>query len=333
MKFAALWSVSVLAIAVAGCAPIDDDEPAPPETVLAALQVSCAASQGQRVVTVARDGSGEFKSVQAAINAVAGPALIHIKPGKYKEQLTIDKARNLTLCGDDPKTTILTFDRNVKNGGSLADNASVRVSANDFSAANLTFENSSPLGVGQAVALVASGQHQQFVNCRFVSYQDTLYTKSGTQYFRDSFIQGNTDFVFGAASAVFENCQIHSASQGSAVTAPSTEPGTAYGLVFLGGRLTAASGVPARSVALGRPWRPNGAAAFLNVSLGGHIRPEGWVEMSGNPVRGARFSEYRSTGSGANPGARASGTRQLSDSEAKRYTVSNVLGWTPSYAR
>jgi pectin methylesterase-like acyl-CoA thioesterase len=289
------------------------------------------------VFTVAKDGSGQYRGVPAAVDSIAkgstAPVLIRIKAGTYKEQLTIADRQNITLCGDDPNTTILTFDTNSNKAGSLDNGASVRISASNFSAANLTFQNSSPLGSAQAVAVVTSGQRQQFSNCRFLSYQATLYTKTGTQYFRDCFVQGNTDYVFRSPTAVLHNCNVHRVSKGTAVAAPRTEAGTPYGIVFIGGKLTAASGVPANSVALGRPWGPRGAATYINVNLGGHISKEGWVQMSGNPVNGARFAEYRSTGSGASPNTRAAGSRQLSESEASRYTVSGVLGWTPSYSR
>ncbi|MET0342235.1 MAG: pectinesterase family protein [Polyangiales bacterium] len=337
MKAARFWSASFFSLALTvSCAPVDDevDEPAPS---IAALQVSCSAAQGQRVITVAKDGSGQFKSVQAAVNAIASgnatPVLIHIKPGTYKEQLTIAGRSKLTLCGDDAKKTVLTFDTNSSKAGSLDNGASVRVSADDFSAANITFENSSPLGSAQAVALVASGKRQQFVNCRFLSYQDTLYTKAGTQYFRDSYIQGNVDFVFGGATAVLQNCELRTVSKGSAIAAPRTDASLPFGLVFLGGKVTAASGIAAKSVALARPWGPSGAAAYLNVELGGHISAAGWTEMSGNSPSNARFSEYKSTGPGASPSTRVRGTRQLSDADAKKYTPANVLGWSPSYAR
>jgi pectinesterase len=205
----------------------------------------------------------------------------------------------------------------------------VYISANDFSAANLTFENSYGSG-SQAVALRTTGQRQQFLNCRFVGYQDTLLTNSGTQYFRNCYVQGNTDYVFGAATAILENCEARNVESGSAVAAPNTAVGTAYGIVFLGGKFTAASGV--KSVALGRPWGVAGAAAYLQVDLGSHIASAGFVAMSGNSPQNARFHEYQSTGSGANAAARPS--YQLSASDAANYTVSKIFGsWTPTYSQ
>lgn len=286
-----------------------------------------------QTITVAKDGSGQFTTVQAAINSLASGSAVHtridIKAGTYKEKLTIASRTNLCLVGAGATTTILTYgDSNTSAGGTSA-SASVLISANDFSAANLTFQNSFG-SASQAVALRTTGQRQQFLNCRFVGYQDTLYTHSGMQYFRNCYVQGNTDYVFGGATAVFQDCEARNVEGGSAVTAPNTDATTAYGIVFVGGKFTAASGV--KSVALGRPWGAAGFAAFLNVDLGAHIAAAGFVTMSSNPPANARFHEYKSTGAGANVSARTS--YQLTDSQAANYTLAKILGgWTPTYSQ
>lgn len=209
--------------------------------------------------------------------------------------------------------------------------AALFISANDFSAANLTIQNGYGTG-SQAVALRVTGQRQQFLNCRFVGYQDTLYTHSGIQYFRDCYVQGNVDYVFGGATAVIENCEVRNVAGGSAVAAPSTDLAQPYGIVFLGGRFSAAGSVPANSVALGRPWGANGAAAYLGVELGGHVSSAGFVAMSGNDPLNARFREYQSTGPGANPNAHP--TYQMNASQAASYTLTSIFGsWTPSYSQ
>jgi pectinesterase len=207
----------------------------------------------------------------------------------------------------------------------------VLISANDFSAANLTFQNSYGAG-SQAVALRTTGQRQQFLNCRFVGYQDTLYTHSGTQYFKNCYVQGNTDYVFGGATAVLDNCEARNVEGGSAVAAPNTDASTPYGIVFLGGKFTASSNVKGNSVALGRPWGADGAGAYLQVELGAHIVGAGFVPMSGNQPENARFHEYQSTGSGANGTSR---TRyQLTATQAASYALATILvGWTPSYSQ
>ena len=288
-----------------------------------------------QTITVAKDGSGQFTTVQAAVNSIASGSSAHvridIKAGTYTEKLTIASRTNLCLVGAGSTTTILSYGDSSATVGSTSGSASVLISANDFSAANLTIQNSYGTG-SQAVALRTTGQRQQFLNCRFVGYQDTLYTHSGTQYFRNCYVQGNTDYVFGGATAVLENCEVRNVEGGSATTAPNTDIGAAYGIVYLGGKFTAASGVKASSVGLGRPWGADGAAAYIRADLGAHIAAAGFVPMSDNQPQNARFREFQSTGAGANASSRSS--YQLSASQAASYTVATVLaGWTPSYSQ
>ena len=284
---------------------------------------------------MAKDGSGQFTTVQAAVNSIASGSAarirIDIKAGTYTEKLTIASRSNLCLVGAGATTTILTYGDSSATVMSTSGSASVLISANDFSAANLTIQNSYGTG-SQAVALRTTGQRQQFLNCRFVGYQDTLYTHSGSQYFRNCYVQGNTDYVFGGATAVLDNCEVRNVEGGSAVTAPSTDIATAYGIVFLGGRFTAASGVRANSVGLGRPWGADGFRRFLRADLGAHIIAAGFVPMSDNQPENARFHEYQSTGAGANASSRSS--YQLTASQAASYTIANIFpGWTPSYSQ
>jgi pectin methylesterase-like acyl-CoA thioesterase len=288
----------------------------------------------KQTIVVAADGSGQHRTIQAAINSIGRGnsqlVEVDIKAGTYDEQVTVDKPF-VCLAGENPTTTIITN----TNGTNIIEDGTVRVTANDFSASNLTFRNSAPEGSGQAVALMAQGQRQQFFNCRFVSYQDTLFANEGTQYFRNCYIQGNTDYIFGYSTAVFDRCTINNVSEGTAIAAPSTPQGSKYGFVFIGGLLTAdptTSQVRANHVRLGRPWKPFGAAAFISVSMGAHIAADGWTTMDFNSLATARFWEYKSTGAGANPTHQTRSTRQLSDSEAAAYTVKNVLSpWTPTY--
>lgn len=287
-----------------------------------------------RTITVAEDGSGDFTSVQKAVDSVASNSSerirIDVRAGTYDEKLTIANRSNLCLVGAGAMTTILTYDDSNMSVGSTSGSASVLISANDFSAANLTFENTHGPG-SQAVALRTTGQREQFLNCRFVGYQDTLYTHQGSQYFKNCYVQGNTDYVFGGATVVLENCEVRNVEGGSAVAAPNTDIGTEYGIVFLGGKFTAASGVRANSVGLGRPWGADGAAAYLNIELGAHIIAAGFVPMSGNQPENARFHEYKSTGSGAGTSSRSA--YQMNGNEAASYTVASIFGnWKPSYS-
>ncbi|HMA93778.1 MAG TPA: pectinesterase family protein [Polyangiaceae bacterium] len=286
-----------------------------------------------RTITVAKDGSGQFSTVQSAVDSIANGSTAHIriniKAGTYAEKLTIANRTNLCLVGDGADKTILSYNDSNGSVGSTYGSASVWISANDFSAAQLTFRNSYGAG-SQAVALRTTGLRQQFLNCRLVGYQDTLYVHSGTQYFRKCYVQGNTDYVFGGATAVLQDCEVRNVQSGSAVAAPNTASGTAYGIVFLGGQFTAASGVS--NVALARPWGADGAAAFLNATLGGHISAAGFTSMSGNSPTNARFAEYQSTGAGANASRSA---YQMTAAEAATYTIAKIYAgaWTPSYSQ
>ncbi len=287
-----------------------------------------------QTITVAKSG-GQFSTVQAAINSIPSGSATHVRidiaAGTYTEKLTIASRSNLCLVGADATTTILSYGDNNASAGGTSASTSVNLSANDFSAANLTFQNSYGPG-SQAVALLTSGARQQFLNCRFVGYQDTLYVHNGTQYFKDCYVQGSTDFVFGGSTAVFDNCEAKNVAGGSAVTAPNTDISVPYGIVFLGGKLTAASGVASSSVGLGRPWGADGFTAYLHTAVGAHIVAAGFVAMDGNEPQNARFHEYESTGAGANASARAA--YQLTSSQAAAYTLANMFpGWTPSYSQ
>ncbi|KYF89576.1 hypothetical protein BE20_00570 [Sorangium cellulosum] len=303
----------------------------------------CNSVTGGPLVEVNRDGSGDFTSVQAAINSVARsnttPTVIRIAPGTYTEKLVVDRP-HLTLCGraGQAETTVLTYRDSASTsngaGGTLGTSGSfsVNISASDVSVENITFANSTGPGI-QAVALLVSGSRVQFRRCRALGYQDTLYVKNGTQYFRDCYIEGSVDFIFGGATAVFENCTMHNAAGGTAITAPSTDESIPFGIVFLGGRATAAGSVRSGSVALGRNWRPYGATAYLGTELGAHIAPQGWVRMGDNTLATARFAEHMTTGPGAKPGERAPESRQLSAAEAASYTVESMLApWRPTFA-
>jgi pectin methylesterase-like acyl-CoA thioesterase len=307
--------------------------------------IDCNSITGQTIVTVAPSGA-TFNTVQAALNSLSKtnttPTQIRIAPGSYKEKLSI-QVPNITLCGqtDKASSTILTYSDNANtsngSGGTLGTTggASTNLSSNDVSVENITFANSTPLGGSQAVALLVSGNQVQFRNCRFLSFQDTLYVRKAKQYFKDCYVEGTVDFIFGDGTTVFDNCTVKSvAGGGTAVSAPNTDQAVPYGLVFLGGQLTADSSVKAGSTALGRNWGAYGAAAYLRTTLGAHISGVGWQPMGSNTLATARFSEYKTTGAGATVGSRASQSKQLSDQQAASYTLTTIFGaWVPSFSK
>lgn len=289
----------------------------------------------------------------------AEPVTLKIAPGTYKEQFVISRP-GVTLEGEDAQTTILTYDLGAKE--ILADGlkrgtfrtASVRIDAPDFTAKNLTFQNSAGYGhiVGQALALYVDSDRVVFENCRFLGSQDTLFTAPlplkefepggfrgpgehkprimGRHYYKNCFIQGDIDFIFGGATCYFEGCTLFSKKpEGSPssvcgyVTAASTPRDTPFGYVFQNCRLT--GDCPPGSVYLGRPWREFAKTVYLNCEMGNHIHPEGWSDWN-KPHGNFYFGEYGSYGPGGSTENRASFSHRLSEKEAAVYTPENVLG-------
>jgi pectinesterase len=296
-------------------------------------------------VTVAKDGSGNYTSVQSAINAAPSnrSSWYTIKNGTYKEVVTVPSNKTyLRLLGQSATGTILTYNNYASKVGSTSGSASAFFQAKNFIAKNITFENSfnypnSSAANRQAVAAEPMADRQVFVNCRFTGYQDTLYVRNASRiYFKDCFIQGHTDFIFGDATAVFDQCEINSRQKnGGCISAPSTPASTPYGLIFLDCDVTAIGS--SSGVWLGRPWHPSSSsgnlrsmAVYLYCNLGSHIATNGWTSMSGVYPSTERMYEYSNSGSGA---AINSSRRQLSAGQAANYTVSNMLrgsdGWNP----
>jgi pectinesterase len=208
----------------------------------------------------------------------------------------------------------------------------VLVQGDDFSAENLTIENASGR-VGQAVALHAEGDRIILKDCRLLGNQDTLYTATETsrQYYKDCYIEGTTDFIFGEATCVFQNCTIKNLTN-SYITAASTTPTQKFGYVFFDCRLTADTG--ATKCFLGRPWRPNAKVVFINTDMGAHIAAAGWNNWN-NPEneKTVLYAEYKSKGQGANANGRVKWAKQLTADEAKKYTLENIfagkVAWVP----
>jgi pectinesterase len=309
-----------------------------------ALFLIATFSFAQKKLTVAKDGSGNYRTVQEALNAVPEgnkvPVTIFIRNGIYKEVIIVDATKNfVSLVGEDKNKTIITYNNHagttLPNGDTLNTwtCASAFIYGNDFNARNITFGNDAGFTAGQAVALRVEGNRASFIDCRMVGNQDVLFLSgSGVKhYFENCYIEGTTDFIFGAATAVFKGCHIHS-KKNSHVTAASTNGIIPYGFVFMNCRLTADSTVD--KVSLGRPWSPTAAVAYLNCYIGAHILPEGWNNWR-NPANEAtaRYAEYNSTGPGANPAGRAKWARQLTPAEAATFTIGNILGpWQPGGA-
>lgn len=310
--------------------------------IVALILTICSSSRAETTVTVAADGSGQFTKIQDAIMSVpngtaANPVFIRIKPGTYKELIYVQREKRFFhLVGEDAKTTILTFDLHANLRGNDGKpigtfrTPSTTIDADDFTAENLTFENSAG-PVGQALAIRVDGDRATFRNCRFLGNQDTILLNRGRQYFEDCYIEGTTDFIFGGATAFFENCDIH-CLKSSFITAAATPDFQPFGFVFRNCRVTVE---PNEKMYLGRPWRDFAAVTFLNCELPAEIRPAGWHNWD-QPKREstARYAEFGNTGPGANTAERVKWSRQLSDSEASQITPETVLrgsdDWSPA---
>lgn len=284
-------------------------------------------------MVVAKDGSGDFTSIQEAIYASKSfpyqRVIIHIKNGVYNEKVHVYSWNtHVSLIGESKEKTIITYDDFFKKidlgRNSTFHTSTVLVEGDDFMAKNLTIKNTSG-PVGQAVALSVSANRCYFENCALLGYQDTLYTEGEgfKQYFKDCYIEGGVDFIFGGATVLFENCTLNSKSD-SYITAASTPQGQEFGYVFKNCKLTADDNV--KNVYLGRPWRFNAKTVFIECEMGSHIRPEGWHNWGKKEAEvQAFYAEYNCSGEGYQPQKRVGWSHQLTKREAKQYTKHNIL--------
>jgi pectin methylesterase-like acyl-CoA thioesterase len=315
-------------------------------------------------VTVAADGTGDFTTVQAAVDSVpvnnAQRFTIGIEPGDYHEVVTVPSNKPLVSflgLGAQPSDVEIEFDNangTMKPDGTTfgtSGSASVLLSGNDFTAGNITFANTfneaaHPEITGQqAVAVRTTGDRLVFENVRFLGNQDTLYDNSvatttvDRSYYRDCYVEGDVDFIFGRGTAVFDNCEIHSLDRGSTsnngyVTAASTDTSNPFGFLFEQCALTSAA-APG-TVSLGRPWHPgNDVNAIAQVVvrdsvIGAHLKSPPWTDFGTFSWRDARYDEYLNTGPGSTPTA---DRPQLTDAQAPSFTPQAYLagadGWNP----
>jgi len=301
-------------------------------------------------IVVARDGTGEFRTVTDAIEVCRAfmdyHKVIYVKKGTYKEKVIIPQwLQNIEICGEDRDETIITYDdhANISMDGNywpavlkqqliaMGDRPTLgtfrsftlRIDANDITLKNITIENNAAR-LGQAVALHTQGDRLKFVNCRFLGHQDTVYTgMPATRLFFDHcYIEGTTDFIFGPSTAWFEQCDIF-CKINSYITAASTPQDQAYGYIFNQCTVTCAEG--ADKVYLGRPWRDYGYTLFMHCTLPKGIRPEGWHHWQKEREQTARYLEFENTGEGADISKRVGWSRQLTKKEAKEITLENVF--------
>ncbi|OON71108.1 pectinesterase family protein [Hymenobacter sp. CRA2] len=295
-------------------------------------------------ITIAPDGSGTYRTIQAALDAVPldnrTPITIFIKNGTYKEKLNLGKKRNFVkLVGESVEGTVLVYDdyngRVVEGAAEplgTSEASSFRVFANNFSAENITFQNTAGLA-GQAPAMWVYGDKAQFRNCRFLGFRDTLYVYGygSRQYYKDCYIEGTTDYILGSGTAWFENCTLFCKPKGTCIMAPSTPDTVTFGFVLQ--RCKIVGDAPDDSYFLARPWKPFGKTVLLNCELSAVVKAKGWDHWGKEDNKqDAFFAEYKSKGDGAaKPKQRALWSKQLSPQQAALYTPATALrGWDPT---
>lgn len=328
-----------------------EDYPANPT----APRSAAAAPPVDNTLYVAADGTGDFYSIQKALDTApaSGGATLLIAPGTYREAISITKP-NIELRGSnaDASKAIVVFDKSAGSSGGTLHSATAEIRGDNFRAENLTFANDwnathaqVPVG-SQALAVLVTADKAIFNNVRFLGNQDTLYAGSRNcapdgeaciptrQYFTHCYVEGNVDFIFGDSKAVFDHCEIHSTPHSEGfLTAQAKHYSTEdSGFVFNHCTLTAAP--DAANIWLGRPWRPYAKVIFLNTEMGAHILPAGWREWhpgETHSIETVYYAEYNSSGPGAHAGERDPHTKLLTAAEAAQFETKTFFdGWDPA---
>lgn len=312
----------------------------------------------ETILTVAKDNLAEFSTVQAAVDALpSSGGTIYIKKGTYKERVEITTP-NVTLIGENVDDVIITegFYANM-----LMEDGSKRgtfrsytflINSDNFSAYNITFENSAGFGtkVGQAIAVYAEGDNILFKNCHLLGHQDTLFTgplplkekqphgfvgptefaerRHLKQFYEDCYICGEIDFIFGSATAYFKNCTLYALNRNEEInsfyTAPSTYENQQFGYVFEKCNFT--GNCPDKSVCISRPWRIHAKVVLIDCELSSQITDYGfhdWNKPESHDT--VYYAEYKCHGEGYKPDKRPAFVHQLTSKEAAIYTKENVL--------
>lgn len=309
------------------------------------LSLSAASSfDNADTIVVARDGTGQFRTVDEAIEVCRAfmdyHKVIFVKKGVYKEKIIIPQwLQNIEIVGEDRDATIITYDdhANIKTndrpqGMGTFRTFTLKIEGNDITLRNITIENNAAR-LGQAVALHTQGDRLTFVNCRFLGNQDTVYTGNAgcRHYFDHCYIEGTTDFIFGPATAWFEQCDIYCKAN-SYITAASTPQDQPFGYVF--NRCTVRTAPEVTKLYLGRPWRDYGYTLFMHCQLPAAVTPEGWHRWEPQREQTARYAEYENTGEGAVTQNRVFWSRQLNKKEARQVTLESVFcradNWMPA---
>ncbi|KAK4791911.1 hypothetical protein SAY86_022346 [Trapa natans] len=311
------------------------------------LQSNSAASSAN--VVVAQDGSGNYKTISAAVSAAGSKSsgtsryVIYIKAGTYNENVVVgSKLKNIMFVGDGIGKTIVTGSRSVGGGSTTFNSATVAVTGDGFMAKDMTFRNTAGAANHQAVALRSGSDLSVFYRCSFEGYQDTLYVYSDRQFYRECNIYGTVDFIFGNAAVVFQSCNIYARNppnKVNTITAQGrTDPNQNTGISIHNCRVTGASDLQSSAKTyLGRPWKAYSRTVFMKTYLDSLINSAGWLPWSGNfALNTLYYGEYMNTGPGSSTASRVSwgGFHVItSAAEASKFTVGSFIAggsWLPA---
>jgi pectinesterase len=293
--------------------------------------------QYKYVFTVAKDGTGDYAFIQDAIDAMRvyplEPITLYIKNGVYNEKIELPANNtDVSFIGENVDSTIIIFnDYSGKGKLTTFTSYTAKISGNRFRAENITFANSAG-PVGQALALYVDADNAVFRNCKFLGNQDTIFTSGehAKQLFVDCYIEGTTDFIFGPATAIFRNCTIR-AKANSFITAASTTKGKWVGYIFYDCKIIADSAVT--KLYLGRPWRAYAKTVFIRCNLPKAIAPEGWNNWNNaENEKTVYYAEYKNTGEGAATAQRVKWSKQLSETEIKKYARAGIFFYSKFFS-
>ncbi|XP_077240883.1 pectinesterase 3-like [Tasmannia lanceolata] len=292
--------------------------------------------------TVAKNGTGTFRTIQDAVDSVPKKSkerfVIYVKEGEYVEKVVVDKAHwNVMLVGDGQNKTIISGSLNFIDGTPTFATATFTAVGRNFMARDIGFRNTAGPEKHQAVAVRSGSDHSVFYRCTFDAYQDTLYTHSLRQFYRDCTITGTIDFIFGNAAVVFQGCIIQPRqplkNQQNTITAQGkTDPNQNTGISIQRCQITQPANLTAKTY-LGRPWKPYSTTVVMQSTIGGFIHPAGWLSWDGvtTPPKTIFYGEYRNTGPGSNVTKRvdwAGYKPAISDNQAGKFTVDSFIQGT-----
>ncbi|KAF4346941.1 hypothetical protein F8388_014303 [Cannabis sativa] len=296
-------------------------------------KVLATAQASSKVIKVSLDGKGDFKSITDAVKSIpagnTARVIISIAGGVYNEHILVERTKPfVTFLGDKGNMPVITFDGTAAKFGTW-NSATVSVESDYFMAANIQFVNSSPRPKGngsgeQAVALRISGDKGAFHNCKFISFQDTLCDDKGRHIFKDCYIEGSVDFIFGDGQSLYLNTTIRSVAKESGVITAHGRDNAAEdsGFTFVHCKIIADG-----DTYLGRAWREMPRVIFAYTEMGNNINTSGWSDGMGSPEKNAGnssnndvfYGEYKCTGPGSSTSGRAKYSKILTDEEIKPF--------------